>query len=181
MAIKNRPLAESVLGREALGAMQRVAIYPGTFDPVTIGHLDVVARSKKVVDKLVIAVAASKKKSCLFSQEERVELFKGALIEAGLDENVEVKSFDGLLVNFAKELEIKICIRGIRVVSDFEYEFQLACVNSRMDDNMQTIFLPASENLQLTSSRMVKEVAMHGASIDSYVTRNVQEAIKSRV
>lgn len=154
-----------------------IAIYPGSFDPVTIGHLDIASRSKKVVDKLVVAVAPSTTKGCLFSQDTRVELFKGALKEFGISDNVEVLPFEGLLVNFAQKVGAKICIRGIRVVSDFEYEFQLACVNSRLNPDIQTIFLPASENLQLISSRMVKEVFLHGGSIDSYVTKNVQEAL----
>jgi pantetheine-phosphate adenylyltransferase len=150
----------------------KIGIYPGTFDPITNGHLDIIARGLKVVDKLYIAVAESSTKHTLFSALERVELIQNSIQEiSSIDlSRVEVVSFSGLLVKYAANIGASIIIRGIRVVSDFEYEFQLSCMNSKLDSNFQTIFLPASEHMQLISSKIVKEVAKLGGDISDFVT-----------
>ena len=150
----------------------KIGIYPGTFDPITYGHLDILSRSLMVVDKVYIAVAESSSKATLFTAKERVELITKAIEEIGTIDaaRVTIVSFQGLLVKFAASINASIIIRGIRAVSDFEYEFQLSCMNSKLDSNFQTIFLPASEYLQLISSKIVKEVAKLGGETKDFVT-----------
>ena len=150
----------------------KIGIYPGTFDPVTYGHLDIVTRSLKVVDKLYIAVAESSTKNTLFTAAERIDMIKKSMEEVGKFDasRIEVVSFSGLLVKFAKSINASLIIRGIRAVSDFEYEFQLSCMNSKLDSHFQTIFLPASEHYQLISSRIVKEIAKLGGETSDFVS-----------
>lgn len=157
----------------------KIGVYPGTFDPITSGHMDIIERATFVVDKLIIAVAVDTTKNTLFSPEERmsiinIELKKSNIIDAS---KIEVISFKGLLVKFAHEVGASIIIRGIRAVSDFEYEFQMSCMNSKLDQNIQTIFLPASEKMQLVSSRMVKEVVRLGGNVGEFASDYVQEKI----
>lgn len=165
--------------------INRIGIYPGTFDPVTFGHLDIITRCMKVVDKLYVAVAESSQKDCLFSAKERVELIEKSIEEIGTFDRsrIEIVSFAGLLVKYAKSINASIIIRGIRAVSDFEYEFQLSCMNSKLDPNFQTIFLPAAEHLQLLSSKIVKEVAKLGGDtkefVSPYVDKKLQAAFRS--
>lgn len=151
--------------------LNRTGIYPGTFDPITVGHADLIARAVNIVDTLVVAVAVDNNKNNLFSIDDRVDMVKEYLPHV-LDKNdltrVKVEKFSGLLIKFASEHNSKIIFRGIRAVSDFEYEYQLACVNSRLDKNMQTIFLPASEHNQYISSRFVKEVARLSGDLSSF-------------
>ncbi|MBN8827276.1 MAG: pantetheine-phosphate adenylyltransferase [Sphingobacteriia bacterium] len=150
--------------------MQRIGIYAGTFDPMTIGHANILKRALNVVDELVIAVAVENYKDTLFTAEERVDMVEHYIKEIVPNElhRIKVSSFKGLLVHFAKDLGASLLVRGIRAVPDFEYEFQLACVNSRLMPSIETIFIPASENNQYVSSRFVKEVARLGGDASSF-------------
>ena len=157
---------------------KRVGLYPGSFDPITNGHIDIIKRSLRVVDKLVIGIAINVGKTGLFSLKERENLVTSDIKKLGLEEVVEVKSFEGLLVNYAKEIDAKLIIRGLRAVTDFEYEFQMTGMNSRLDSNIETVFLMASENQQFISSRLVKEIFMFGGDISSFVSSNVLKEMK---
>ncbi len=151
-----------------------VGVYPGTFDPITLGHMDIISRATKVVDRLVIAVAANAGKGPLFSAEERVEMVQEEMED--LETNgavVEVRAFDNLLMHFAVDVGARVILRGLRAVSDFEYEFQMACMNTRMNPNIETIFLTASERQQFISSRFVKEIGALGGDISSFVSPRV--------
>lgn len=157
---------------------KRIGLYPGSFDPITNGHIDIINRSLRVVDKLVIGIAVNLGKSGLFSLKERESLVASDIRKLGLEEFVEVKSFEGLLVNYAKQIDAKIIIRGLRAVTDFEYEFQMTGMNSRLDPNIETVFLMASENQQFISSRLVKEIFTFGGDISSFVSSNVLKEMK---
>ena len=157
---------------------KRVGLYPGSFDPITNGHIDIIKRSLRVVDKLVIGITVNVGKTGLFSLKERENLVTSDIKKLGLEEVVEVKSFEGLLVNYAKEIDAKLIIRGLRAVTDFEYEFQMTGMNSRLDSNIETVFLMASENQQFISSRLVKEIFMFGGDISSFVSSNVLKEMK---
>ena len=157
---------------------KRVGLYPGSFDPITNGHIDIIKRSLRVVDKLVIGIAVNVGKTGLFSLKERENLVTSDIKKLGLEEVVEVKSFEGLLVNYAKEIDAKLIIRGLRAVTDFEYEFQMTGMNSRLDSNIETVFLMASENQQFISSRLVKEIFTFGGDISSFVSSNVLKEMK---
>ena len=152
----------------------RTGVYPGTFDPITKGHLDIIQRATRVVDRLFIAVATNAGKAPLFSIEERVELVRGDLGDLNTNgAEVEVRPFDNLLIHFAESVGATILIRGLRAVSDFEYEFQMASMNARMDPNIETVFLTASERQQFISSRFVKEIALLGGDVSSFVSPRV--------
>jgi pantetheine-phosphate adenylyltransferase len=156
----------------------RIAIYPGTFDPITFGHMDIIRRALGIVDRLVIGVAADSVKTPLFRLEERVKMVQKdvqALVQKGAD--VRVEGFEGLLVNFAKEHGANILIRGLRAVSDFEYEFQMAGMNSKLEPSVQTVFLPASESTHFIASRFVKEVARLGGDISGLVSEDVAKQL----
>ena len=157
----------------------KTGIYPGTFDPITNGHMDIIRRATCVVDKLVIAVADDSGKSPLLDMQTRVELVKQdvALMGAKAD-NIEVKGFSGLLVDFAANHEASILIRGLRAVSDFEYEFQMACMNNKLAPDIETVFLTASENTHFISSRFVKQIAHLGGNISKLVSENVDNHLK---
>ena len=162
--------------------MKKVAIYPGTFDPVTFGHLDIVERATNIVDKLIISVAENIHKKPFFSVNERVEMLKDSL--KPIKNNnclIEVVGFDNLLVDHAKKFNAKVIIRGLRAVADFEYEFQMAGLNAKLEPNIETIFLMASENLQLTSARFVKEVAFYNGKINNFVPKNVINMFKKKM
>lgn len=146
--------------------MKNTIIYPGTFDPITKGHEDLVERACKLFDKVIVAVAANPRKESLFSLDERVELAKQVLAAY---EPVEVMGFANLLIDFAKEQKARIILRGLRAVSDFEYEFQLANMNRRLADDIETLFLTPAEQYTYISSTMIKEVARLGGNIRQFV------------
>jgi pantetheine-phosphate adenylyltransferase len=153
------------------GAKPRIGVYPGTFDPVTNGHLDIVSRAARLIDKLVVGVAMNPGKGPLFALEERVELVRAEMdvIASRNGTSIEVEPFDTLLVEFARRAGASVIIRGLRAVSDFDIEFQMAGMNYRLDPGIETVFLMASERHQFISSRFVKEVAMLGGDISSFV------------
>jgi pantetheine-phosphate adenylyltransferase len=149
----------------------RVGLYPGTFDPVTNGHVDVIARAARLLDKLVIGVSISSGKGPLFTLEERVELVTAEIAEIAARNGtvIEVRPFQGLLIDFARQVGAVMIVRGLRAVSDFDYEFQMAGMNYRMAPDIETVFLMASETHQFIASRLVKEVAALGGDISSFV------------
>ncbi len=160
----------------------RIGLYPGTFDPITNGHLDIIQRATHLVDHLVVAVASNAGKGPLFTSAERVELVKAELgmIKLPVGVTIEVKSFDTLLVNFANVVGAETIIRGLRAVSDFEYEFQMAGMNSRIASNIETVFLMSSERCQFISSRFVKEIGRLGGDISSFVSPRVMEHLHQK-
>ena len=157
--------------------MQR-AVYPGTFDPMTMGHVDLVKRASKLFDSVIIAIASSDSKKPMFSLEERIEI--GNKIFAD-DPKVEVVGFSGLLVNFAKENDANILIRGLRVVADFEYEFQLANMNRAMSPDIESVFLTPKEEYSYISSSLVKEIATMGGDVTRFVDTVTLEALSQKI
>lgn len=160
--------------------MTRTAIYPGTFDPITVGHMDIIRRALSVVDRLIIGVAEDTGKAPMFDVGSRGALVREEIKLLGEDSTrVEVRTFSGLLVNFASEQGAHIIIRGIRAVSDYEYEFQMACMNARMKPDIETVFLTASENTHFISSRFVKQIARLGGDISTFVSPNVAAQLRA--
>ena len=158
---------------------KHVAVYPGTFDPITLGHLDIIKRAGKIVDKLIIAVAADTAKTPIFSLKDRVKMVQDDISGIKGDAEIEVVGFEGLLVNFAKEHKASIIIRGLRAVSDFEYEFQMSGMNTKMNPDIQTVFLPASESTHFIASRFVKEIMRLGGNVDGMVSEKVKKKLKA--
>jgi pantetheine-phosphate adenylyltransferase len=158
--------------------MIRRAIYPGSFDPVTNGHLDVIDRARKLFDEVIVAVAHNDQKHPLFSLEERLTLLKGAL---GKLKNVEIAPLDGLLVNFAIARKATAVIRGLRAISDFEFEFQMALMNRKLESTVETIFLMPKEEYTYLSSRIVKEIARLGGDVTGFVPEPVAKALGGRL
>jgi pantetheine-phosphate adenylyltransferase len=154
-----------------LTGRRRIGLYPGTFDPVTNGHIDVIARAARLLDKLVVGVAINTGKGPLFSIEERVELVNAEIAEISARNGtvIEVVPFEGLLIDFARKIGAVMIVRGLRAVSDFDYEFQMAGMNYRMAPDIETVFLMASERHQFIASRLVKEVAILGGDITTFV------------
>ena len=156
----------------------KIGLYPGTFDPLTNGHLDIIVRSSTLCDKLIIAVAKNPSKNPFFSINKRIDLINEALLLNKIDTKlVHAESFDNLLIDFAKINSVSIIIRGLRVVSDFDYEFQMAGMNKRLNSDIETVFLMASETNQFIASRFVKEVASLGGDVSSFVPKNVNNEI----
>jgi pantetheine-phosphate adenylyltransferase len=152
------------------------AIYPGSFDPITYGHIDIVRRAKKLFDRLVIAIVANPNKTPLLSLAERVKITKEALAEEGLS-CVEVTSYKGLLIECAKEQGVEAIVRGLRANSDFDYEFQMALTNRDLNADIETVFFMTAGQYSFLSSSIVKEVKRHGGNVSSFVPRSVEEAL----
>jgi len=163
--------------------MNKIGIYPGTFDPLTYGHIDVVKRALKIVSKLIIAVSNDYSKDYLFSSDERVSIIKKSIFNdlKFSNKNIKVLSFNILTTSFCKKNNATIIFRGLRAVSDFEYEFQLAGMNRQLDDKIETVFLMSDADKQVISSEFVKEIARLNGKIDNFVTRSTIKAIKSKI
>ncbi len=160
---------------------ERVGLYPGTFDPITTGHQDIIKRSLRVVDRLVIGVAVNAGKNPLFDVNERVALTAQDLAALGLEPpQLEVRSFDSLLMQFVHEVGASVIVRGLRAVSDFEYEFQMASMNARIDQDVETVFLMASERHHFIASKLVKEIASLGGDVSSFVSPLIVERLAER-
>jgi len=161
----------------------RTGLYPGTFDPVTNGHLDVVGRAARLLDRLVIGVAMNSGKGPLFTLEERVELVRDEMASVSLrtGTHIEVRPFDGLLMHFAQAVGASVIVRGLRAVSDFDYEFAMAGMNFRLDPSIETVFLMASERHQFIQSRFVKEIAQLGGDISTFVPPLTLERTRARL
>lgn len=155
----------------------RVGVYAGTFDPVTLGHIDIIKKAINLVDKLIIAIAGDTNKSTKFNSEKRLSLMRKST--ESISSKVEVKIFQGLLVDFVREQKTNIIIRGLRAVSDFEYEFQMSWINHKLASDIQTIFLPASKDTQFISSSFVKEVARLKGDVSSFVPSEIVNDLKS--
>ena len=154
------------------------AMYPGTFDPITLGHEDLVRRAARLFDKVVVAIAANPAKAPMFSLEERVELAQAALSDVP---NVEVSGYDGLTVDFAQDRGLRVILRGLRAVSDFEYEFQLATMNRHLTEEVETVFLTPPETYTFISSSLVREIARLGGDVSEFVSPKVKEALLERL
>jgi pantetheine-phosphate adenylyltransferase len=155
----------------------RTVIYPGSFDPLTNGHLDVIQRATKLFDRVIVAVAQNDSKNPLFSLAERLELVTGCIKHLP---NAEADSFDGLLVNYAEKRSAQAIIRGLRAVSDFEFEFQLALMNRKLNERVETIFMMPKDTYTFLSSKIVKEISRLGGDVGAFVPRPVQEALAAR-
>ena len=164
-------------------ATERVGLYPGTFDPVTDGHMDIIVRATKLVDRLVIGVAINRDKGPLFSLDERVEMVSEEIARHAGRMNgaiIEVKAFDNLLIHFAMEQNANIIIRGLRAVSDFEYEFQMVGMNVRLNAHIETVFLMANDRYQFIASRLVKEIARLKGDVSKFVAPAVEERLLAK-
>lgn len=162
---------------------ERIGFYPGTFDPITNGHADIILRATKIVDRLVVGVARNIGKGPLFSTEERVEIVReeiAHLSDAGMRGRVEVKPYNTLTMHFAVEQGASVIVRGLRAVSDFEYEFQMAGMNNRLNPNVETVFLMANDKYQFIASRFVKEIAELGGDVSPFVSPRVLKHIAAR-
>lgn len=153
------------------------AVYPGTFDPITLGHLDVIKRASKIFSHITIGVARNAEKNPMFIEEKRKQMIEEVLLGAKI-KNIDVKIFTGLLVDFASKAKAGVIIRGLRAVSDFEYEFQMACVNNRLNSGLETIFLPASEDMHFISSRFIKSIATLKGDVSQFVPKEVLKYLK---
>ncbi len=159
---------------------RRIGLYPGTFDPITLGHADIIRRGSKLVDTLIIGVTTNPSKNPMFSTDERFAMVKREVENLGID-NVEVVGFNSLLVKFAQSQGANVIIRGLRAVADFEYEYQMAGMNQQLDDDVETVFLMADVSLQPIASRLVKEIALYGGEISRFVSPPVREEVLARV
>ena len=157
----------------------RIGIYPGTFDPITRGHMDIIRRGAKLVDRLVIGVTTNPSKSPMFTLPERLAMVEREVADVGGD--IQVVAFDALLMTFAERQGASVIVRGLRAVADFEYEYQMAGMNQQLNDRIETVFLMADVSLQPIASRLVKEIAMYGGSIAKFVTPTVCKEVVARV
>ncbi|WP_448590041.1 pantetheine-phosphate adenylyltransferase [Thermodesulfobium sp.] len=161
--------------------MIKRALYPGSFDPITLGHLDIVRRASHLFDEVIIAVAYNEKKKALFNIEERVNLIKESLKERNMPDNVSVTSYTCLTIEFAKSLNVSSIVRGLRVISDFEFEFQMALTNRRMDPRIETVFLMTHEDYSYISSSIIKEIASLNGNVTPWVTDVVKNALNEKL
>lgn len=158
----------------------RIGVYPGTFDPITLGHMDIIRRGAKLVDELVIGVTTNAAKSPMFADDERIEMVKREVAAIG-NGNIRVVGFNSLLMDFAESLGATTVIRGIRGVTDFEYEYQLTGMNRQLNNRVETVFLMADVSLQPIASRLVKEIALYGGEIAKFVTPTIRDEVVARV
>ena len=166
-------------GHDRAAAAYRIGLYPGTFDPITNGHSDIIGRAVKLVDKLVIGVARNIGKGPMFSLDERVELIREQIAVHG--DRVEVLPFESLLIQFAQEVGASVIIRGLRAVADFEYEFQMTAMNQQLNRDIETVFLMADPRHQAIASRLVKEIAQLGGNIAPFVAPSVADRLLAKV
>lgn len=159
---------------------ERIGVYPGTFDPITSGHMDIIQRACKICDRLIIGVAKNAGKGPLFSMDERVDLVQGEVSHLPQAARIEVRPLTGLLMKFAVETNASMIIRGLRAVSDFEYEFQMAGMNAKLNSEIETVFLMASDGQQFVASRFVKEIGKLGGDISRFVSPRIQKALLER-
>lgn len=159
---------------------QRIGVYPGTFDPITLGHLDIIRRGAKLVDKLIIGVTTNPSKNPMFTPDERMAMVSREVADQGID-NVEVVGFNALLMKFARAQGASVIVRGLRAVADFEYEYQMAGMNQQLDAEIETVFLMADVSLQPIASKLVKEIALFGGEIADFVTPMIRNEVVARV
>lgn len=165
-------------GTPGIGA--RIGVYPGTFDPITLGHLDIIRRGAKLVDQLIIGVTTNPSKNPMFTPEERMAMVEREVASQGIA-NVSVMGFNALLMKFAEKQGANVIVRGLRAVADFEYEYQMAGMNQQLNDGIETVFLMADVSLQPIASKLVKEIALFGGDITNFVTGPVRDDVVARV
>ena len=159
---------------------ERVGVYPGTFDPITLGHSDIIRRGAKLVDRLIIGVTTNISKNPMFTPEERMDMVRREVTDLGLA-NVEVVGFNALLMKFAERQGASVIVRGLRAVADFEYEYQMAGMNQQLNSGIETVFLMADVSLQPIASKLVKEIALFGGDITRFVSAPVRDEVMARV
>jgi pantetheine-phosphate adenylyltransferase len=160
--------------------MQRIGLYPGTFDPVTNGHLDIISRAVKLVDKLVIGVAINPAKTPLFNLEERVDIIRAETTACAQIAEIEVRPYDTLTIRFAREVGAQLVVRGLRAVADFEYEFQMTAMNQQLDRDIETVFLMADPRHQAIASRLVKDIVSMGGEVSRFVPADVARRLAAK-
>ena len=158
----------------------RIGLYPGTFDPFTLGHADIMRRGAKLVDRLVVGVTTNPSKNPMFTPDERMEMVASEVSRLGLD-NVEIVGFDALLMTFAEKQGASMIVRGLRAVADFEYEFQMAGMNQQLNAGIETVFLMADISLQPIASKLVKEIALYGGDVSRFVSEEIEGRVRARV
>ncbi|MBT0669072.1 pantetheine-phosphate adenylyltransferase [Novosphingobium profundi] len=161
-------------------ASARIGVYPGTFDPITLGHADIIRRGAKLVDRLIIGVTTNPSKNPMFTPDERMAMVGREVADMGI-ENVEVVGFNALLMKFARKQNANVILRGLRAVADFEYEYQMAGMNQQLDPEIETVFLMADVSLQPIASKLVKEIALFGGDIAKFVSPSVRDDVIARI